>query len=55
MYYLTNKFSNLNFIPRSELYQLKPEDFKDAYHAEKEAGNLLAKNIIEYVEEMNSP
>ena len=55
IYYLTNKFSNLKFIPRSELYQLKPGDFKDAYHAEKEAGNLLAKNTIEYVEEMNSP
>lgn len=55
MNFLTNKFSNLKFIPRSELYQLKPGDFKDAYHANKTAGGLLANNIIEYVEEMNSP
>jgi hypothetical protein len=39
-------FSNVTFIPQSELMSFSSSDFRDAYHVKQEAGKEFMKNVV---------
>lgn len=42
---LDQKYSNVNFLPKSKLVWFESKDFTDAYHVDRQAGKKLMKRV----------